>query len=459
VARAFVCVLACSSFAFAQVPGVAPGIPDPAQRNVIVQLFNWRFDEIRQVMPTLKKLGYSHIHVSPPEKSNERVWQWWGRYQPIDFTKIEGPLGSEQDFIAMASEAKTNDMQVVVDIVLNHTVALSDAQGLVSMQGDSVVEYKLSEFTTADFHNRCDLSVNVERCWLSDLLDLKTETPHVRQAAKDYLSKLVALGAAGFRFDAAKHIEADFFPDVLSAVPGKYAFGEFITTDGHDIGSRLAFDGMDYYDFPLLATMRQAFRFGGDLRTLEAPTNGHALPGPKAVTLVRNHDIDRGERGDRGLDAGSVDTFGIGWNGAGQPLERTDIALAYAYILGREDGLPYVFVDMPTESLQDDKLDDPAIVAGIRFHNLSLAGEGGVQRRPDVWRIETQNVIGWQRGNDRFVVINKAGAQFDIVNLQTDLQPGSYTEVRSGQKMQVQANGTIQQWQVSPRSAVMFIHD
>jgi hypothetical protein len=30
---------------FAQVPGVAQGIPDPEHRNVIVQLFNWRFDD------------------------------------------------------------------------------------------------------------------------------------------------------------------------------------------------------------------------------------------------------------------------------------------------------------------------------------------------------------------------------------------------------------------------------
>jgi len=36
----------------------------------------------------------------------------------------------------------------------------------------------------------------------------------------------VALGADGFRFDAAKHIELDIFGDVLSAVPGKSDFSD-----------------------------------------------------------------------------------------------------------------------------------------------------------------------------------------------------------------------------------------
>ena len=51
----------------------------------------------------------------------------------------------------------------------------------------------------------------------------------MRDIAKDYLKKLVALGADGFRFDAAKHIEPAFLPKSLSEVPNTYAFGEVIT--------------------------------------------------------------------------------------------------------------------------------------------------------------------------------------------------------------------------------------
>ena len=86
------CLLAGASpprVAAADVPGVMPGIPEPGQRNAIVQLFNWRFNDVRAVLPHLRELGYSHVHVSPREKSNERVRQWWGRYRPVDYATIE----------------------------------------------------------------------------------------------------------------------------------------------------------------------------------------------------------------------------------------------------------------------------------------------------------------------------------------------------------------------------------
>ena len=71
-----------------------PALPEPDNRNVIVQLFNWPFHAITTAMPQLRAAGYSHVLVSPPQRSNEHVPEWWGRYQPIDFSAIEGPLGT-----------------------------------------------------------------------------------------------------------------------------------------------------------------------------------------------------------------------------------------------------------------------------------------------------------------------------------------------------------------------------
>ena len=446
------------------VKGVVKNIPTPAHRNVMVQLFNWKFKEIEQVLPKLKQLGYSHVHVSPPQKSNEKVWQWWGRYQPIDFSVISGPLGSEDDFKKMNEAADSNGVNIVVDIVLSHTSDVTEMPepDFVTFNNDVIVSEKFPQFDPGDFHRRCNINdgdVNsVRTCWLSNALaDLKTESPHVRGIAKDYLKKLVGLGVDGFRFDAAKHIEPDFFGEVLHDVPNAYAFGEVIASDS---GSFPQIDALDFYDFPLVATMRRAFGFGGDLRDLKnAVQNHHALPGPKAVTFVRNHDIDRGEAGDRGLDDNSLDTFGVGWNRQSHTLDRTDVILAYAYIFGREDGLPYVFADMPTlpPNEQDDHFDNEQLAAFIRFHNLCLSGENGVDRRPDIYRIETANAIGWQRGTDRFVVINKAAETFPIRNLVTSLRPGKYAEVHHGWDMDVQSDGKIKEWDVPGRSAMMFV--
>lgn len=459
-----------SGVAAAQVPGVAPGIPDPEHRNVIVQLFNWRFDDVRQAIPRLRQLGYSHVHVSPPQRSNERVWQWWGRYQPVDFATIAGPLGNEAEFRAMTAAAAAHGIQILVDVVLNHTVDVDEAPpGLIRVEGGRIIPDGFPQFRPEDFHERCRVEEgdSVQKCWLDNrLLDLKTESPHVRQVAKDYLRKLADLGAAGYRFDAARHIESGFFSDVLSVVPGKYAFGEIIRDHPSEFGDYLSIAEMDYYDFPLVMTMREAFAFGGDLRLLKEPAaQDRALAGTKAVTFVRNHDIDRGQHDDRGItDANGRGKYGIGWDERQGILNRDDVQLAYAYVLGREDGFPYVFADMNTlpqdqqaKDRQDDRFDDPLVVAAIRFHNLCLADTGGVSRRPDLWRIETPNAIGWQRGSDRFIVINKAAAPFDIDNLTTTLQDGEYREIRTGWPMRVQSGGTIQHWTVPPRSAVMFV--
>jgi hypothetical protein len=92
---------------------------------------------------------------------------------------------------------------------------------------------------------------------------------------------------------------------------------------------------MDYYDFPLTKTMREAFAFGGDLRRLKDPeAHDEALGGPKAITFVRNHDIDRGQNDDRGL-VSDREKFGIGWteSSEGGVLDRTDVELAYAFYL------------------------------------------------------------------------------------------------------------------------------
>ena len=161
-----------------------------------------------------------------------------------------------------------------------------------------------------------------QTCWLSNnLADLNTTSTQVRQVAKDYLQKLAALGVDGYRFDAAIHVEPSFYADVLSVVPGKFAVGEIIKDRPSHFQAWLDVPEMDYKDFPLLTTMRDAFAFGGDLRALKNPKDAdRALPGPREVSLVRNHDIDRGQADDRGLT--DREKFGIGWRESSKSLDR-----------------------------------------------------------------------------------------------------------------------------------------
>ena len=154
----------------ATIPGIASGIPEPAQRNVIVQLFNWPFQDITRVLPQLKTLGYSHIHISSPQRSNEVVWQWWGRYQPIDLSVIAGPLGSERDFQMLNEEANRQGIQVLVDVVFNHTVDITELPepNFVELKDNQISSEKFPQFEPMDFHRRCRIDdsdpTRVQQC-------------------------------------------------------------------------------------------------------------------------------------------------------------------------------------------------------------------------------------------------------------------------------------------------------
>jgi hypothetical protein len=126
--------------------------------------------------------------------------------------------------------------------------------------------------------------------------------------------------------------------------------------------------------------------------------------------------------------------------------------------MGRESGFPYVFVDMAgdQEDCKDDRYDDIDIIATIRFHNLCLS-DNASETRPEIWRICEDNVIGWQRVQDRFITINKSDEPFRIDSLYSSLHSGRYQDIKTGNNYEVKDNGLIQEWVVPPRSVLLLI--
>lgn len=436
-------------YATEDIPGISPSIPDTIRRNAIAQLFNWKFSDISKVIPRLKKLGYSHIHVSPPQKSVEYLNVWWERYQPVSFKEISGPLGNEYEFKKMNSIADQNGIAVIADVVINH-MAGGDYRRLHS--NGKIISENYPEFSPDDFHPFKEINWNdtesIEQGWLyGDLPDLDTSSSYVQNELKEYLRKLIELGVDGFRVDAAIHISPQDLECIIGGIPKNVLIVFEISRDSPSDMKRFsdAIPWADYYDFPLLNTMRIAFGWDGDLSKLEnSEDKGLALHGYNAITFVTNHDIDRGWA-----------VSGEGMDDSKWQISREDRELAYAYIFGREDGLPYVFVDMinPKPNIDvfpDESFDRPNIVAGLRFHNLALG-------KSENWIKKEKTCIAWQRGNDMLAVINKSTSTCDLLHLQTTLRPGKYNEIRHGYELNVQDNGTILDWRVPSRSAYYFV--
>ena len=408
-----------------------------AKAGIIYQAFNIRFRDIKTQLPELQKLGYTYIQVSPPQKSNPS-FEWWARYQPIDYTIIDSPLGNEKELKELINTAHKRKLKIIIDVVFNH----------MANYGNYVKNLNYPRFSSQDFYPQNCINYNnrnsVIQGWINcDLPDLKTTSPHVRQEAKNYLKKLLALGADGFRFDAAKHIEPDFFRDILTVVPSdKLVYGEVI---GQTLAESQEYTGILWVtDFHLVSTMSNAFSYGGDLRSLINPTaSGQALPGIKAVTFAHNHDIAKGQ---------------IGYK---LPTPQ-DIKLANAYILARQEGFPIVYTD-------DNR--DAITKAGVFFHQ-KMMGESqyfrnGNQIAPGA---DNPNLLFIERGNKAIAIINKAGEYFDVkVAKMPGLHVGCYQELRYNFNMAVGKGGEgqnyITQWgtkqrgglQIGSRDVLFFI--
>jgi alpha-amylase len=429
----------------------AASVARPAAASVIYQAFEERFDDLAGKVDHLADAGYDFIQVSPPQKSVDQPI-WWARYQPIDYRVIAGPLGDEAALRRLVAKAHGRGVRILADVVLNH---MADPH----LFGDGSLHYP--EFSPWDFHDPdrrpCIQDFGdryqVTHFWLCGdpehpergLPDLDTGSAYVRGVHKKFLRKLVDLGVDGVRIDAAKHIEPEYFDDVLSVLPpSALRYGEVIGTTLDE--SRLYTSKMLVTDFHLLGTLINAFSADGDLTYLRYPEGfGAALPSTQSVTLVRPHDA---------VMSPSFFNFG----------DYRDAVLAYAYAVGRGNGVTLVY--------RDDAYED-TVAAAVRFHRAMRGKLAYVRPVGEVCGGQTgcddRTLLVLEREGEGVVVINKANAWVDIAEARMPgLAEGCYRELRYGTQMTVGRGGDGQKWvtswgsrargglQIGPRSALFF---
>lgn len=419
-------LLACTLFA------------QSAEAGVIYQAFDQRWTEVAAMAPRLAAAGYSHIQVSPPQASNP-CGSWYCRYQPYDFTQINGYLGTEGEFAQMARTLRRHNLELMVDVVFNH---MSNHDNLAN-------SLHFPYFSPQDFHPRRAIGQGAgdETGWLNgDLPDLRTESPYVRQQAKAFLHKLVGLGASGFRFDAAKHIERSFFEEVLSEFKGRtFSYGEVLSNDYGKL--EYYSHAIDVTDFKLLETIVRAFSYGGDLRLLHAPERANlAMPGPVAVTFVRTHDIALSPQHYSGLVLS----------------DPRDSELAMAYVLAREDGFPFVY--------RDDAF-TPTVLAGVRFHETMLGNRlTPLDSKAVHPHLPRETTLFLRRGESGLAIINKGGSWISAQGARMPgMAPGWYRELQfgfcikidtvNGQSILGSWNDAPDQLEVGPRTALFIVQD
>lgn len=137
---------------------------------------------------------------------------WHERYQPISY-KLTTRSGNEKEFADMTRRCNAVGVRIYVDLVINHMTGIHDKN--VGTGGSTAdpehLSYPAVPFNATHFNPPCKKKdknnpEEIRNCELVGLRDLKQSHPYVRDKIVDLMNRLVDLGVAGFRVDAAKHM-------------------------------------------------------------------------------------------------------------------------------------------------------------------------------------------------------------------------------------------------------------
>lgn len=435
-----------------------------AAGDVFVHLFEWPWASIAtECEAVLGPAGYRAVQVSPPqEHAVISGAPWWQRYQPVSYSIDRSRSGTRAEFVDMVARCRAAGVDVYVDAVINHMTAGSGT----GSAGTAYTKYSYpGTWQPADFRPACGVSnyndaANVQDCELLGLADLNTGSASVRQRIADYLVALARLGVAGFRIDAAKHVQPTELDAIVNTVnrtlaaegrPLPYLFLEVIDYGGEGVRAG------DYYgvgytsggaadvtEFKVRGVSDKFTNLGAqrvaDLRTF-SPSNWNIVPSDKAVVFLENHDTQR-DAGNPGLGYRNGQTYRLGMVYLlGQPYGYPSILSGYAFERGTQAGrdagppsdgagntlpvacAPSLEAAQPGQWVCEHR--DPVLRAMVGFRKATAGAELA-------WRWDDgANAVAFSRGDRGFVAINRGAAAVRVAAA-AGLAAGDYCDVLTG---------------------------
>ncbi len=224
--KRFTAIISISLLLLFSFPAYAQS--QPQTKNVMVHLFEWKWTDIESECAYLGEKGYNAIQVSPPNEHAVKAsdgYPWWQRYQPVTYELDKSRSGTLDQFKSMVDTCwKKHGVKIYVDAIINH-MAAGDGIGSDGTPYKGASDYTLYKkddttykYSNLDFHNQCGINWDgdvpareIRDCWVAGggLPDLKTESDWVRAKIIDFLNGMIDMGVAGFRIDAAKHMNPE----------------------------------------------------------------------------------------------------------------------------------------------------------------------------------------------------------------------------------------------------------
>jgi alpha-amylase len=440
-----------------------------ARGDVLVHLFEWRWTDVAsECEAVLGPRGFRAVQVSPPQEHSLEppTYPWSQRYQPVSYSVERSRSGTGTEFADMVSRCRAAGVDVIVDAVINHMTNYPSPG--VGSNGTAYTKYEYPGlYTPADFHPPClvddyQRAADVQDCELFSLPDLDTGLPSVRQKIAGYLVMLARLGVAGFRIDAAKHIQQVELDEIVDQVnlaiadegrPLPYFFLEVVGGAGEALSPR------DYYgvgyssggaaditEFTFTGVGNKFRGVNGEYVAQldpDGPPGGRfsevawgLMPSNKAAVFLQNHDTQH-QCGIGYRDGGAFRLANV-WMLA-QPYGYPSILSSYAFDCpgGTAMGPPSDAggnTDAVTcaPSLETATIGqwvcehrDPVIAAMVAFRR-AVAGTAITG-----WWDNGGDAIAFSRGDQGFVALNREESTV-VVEATTPLAPGTYCDALTG---------------------------
>ncbi len=428
------------------------------------------------------------VQISPPEEhSIVPSHDWSERYQPVSYSIAKSRSGTDAEFEDMVNRCKTAGVGIIVDAVINHMTNYPNPG--VGSNGTSYSKYEYPGlYTAADFHTPCAITnyqsaANVQDCELLSLPDLNTGLASVRQKIADYLLTLARLGVAGFRIDAAKHIQQVELDSILERLNSRltaegrqlpYVFLEVIGGSGealapHDyFGEGYSSGGTaDITEFTFVGVGNKFRGINGEhisqLNPTGTPGNQFSetawgiMPSNKAVVFLQNHDTQH--------------QCGISYR------DGNVFRLANVWMLAQPYGYPSILSSYVFACPSQNSLGPPSDAAGWTLPvtcatSLETAGAGQwvcEHRDPSIlkmvsfrhvvagtdvnhWWDNGASAIAFSRGSKGFVAINNGATGLDTT-VTTGMVTGTYLDLLTSSAVAVDSVGAVHLI-LSPRSAI-----
>ena len=262
-----------------------------------IDYFGGNLQGIREKLPYLKELGVSCIYLNPIFEAHSNH-----RYNTADYGKIDGMLGTEEDFKALCAAAEKEGIRIILDGVFSHVGQDSIYFNMYRRYaGEGAYHSKQSPYYPwFKFHHWPD---DYESWWGIKLLpEIKEENEGFLEyiCGKDGIARRwLRAGAAGWRLDVADELPDVFLDRLRQAVKAEKEDALLLGEVWEDATNKVAYSERRRYllgdqldcvmNYPFADAIIRFVREGGSEGFFEVVESICANYPPQALHLLMNH--------------------------------------------------------------------------------------------------------------------------------------------------------------------------